>query len=462
MISKMDIPEAMDRDLKNRLFSEHKERFVMKHSVNRKKIISVAAAVAVLTVIPGSVYAYSKISNSAIEKTAPYQNTVKIDLSADNDAEFVSESESSEQYMMYELGYIPAGYEYNEDGPYAGKYHSTESGGGISVCFYHIPDNMEHFRYDMRFSENCENYESNEKNAMINYRTGYGNSEGHNFGREVWISFTDTRYVLQLYVTDDISREDLIKIIDNTSLYPVDRQMGSEYFDRLNTKSTYSASYESPVKADSENVFTVDDTVLHDYYGPTAIIVNSMELTDSFEGLTADICGLPEETFSKFKDENNNMVPNTRTWYKAGNGIDSLDEDIISYDMPFHILKTKVTFENRSDHLIDYCIFPYILSIDSEGSLTKIPDDPDMPEGYSNRQIRSYDAPYNRFNSESFLAFYADESYKGTKNHLILDAGESTDVEILCVVSENVLNSDSYICFGTSYKDSPIIKISAE
>lgn len=423
--------------------SENRKKITLK---NRRLISAIAAVAAVAVIAPASVYAYKQITAS-IEKTAPYQNTVKIEPVKNED--FKEDSTSvSDEYMTWNLGYVPDGFIFGESNTgHEGKYHNEELNSGITPCFYRIPENMDNFEINLKYSDRCENYESGDNTAMINYRIGYDadDNDPSAFGREVWICFGDTRYVLQLYIGNGVSEEDMYKIIDNASLVPADKICYSENFSWLNESSdnhmTYSDNHET-VDLEKCNLVKIGETGEYSSMG-CSFKINSAEITDSFNGITTDGCGWDCD-FSEYMDENGDILPNTRTWYKFGNGVNRINEDIESYEMPFHILKLKITAVNTADEYQELCICPSLYDIEQNSISLLSENDENIPKGYEDRNninfrdslfSQSNKAPF--VNREEFFSFNTDSAHMGGKNYVNLEAGETADFEVCFMIADN-------------------------
>lgn len=463
-LSDMEVNSLMKR------FHNKNNNIVQKMTSKKRRIVAaVISAAAVTALIPASVYAYSRISAS-IQKTAPYQNTVRIESLADKST--TDATPVSEGYMTWSLGYLPEGYVQNENGL---KFHNAADGSGISPCLYRIPETMDNFEINLRYSATCENYESNGKTAMINYRAGYNESDNisKEFGREVWICFDNTRYVLQLYIGNGVSKDDLYKIIDNASLVPSDVKTYAEHFDWLKESGKPDKEYvksENSEKSDMRSVSPEECNVVPigetgscktpDGYADCSFRINSAEITDSFEGINTDACGYNTD-YSEYMDENGNVLPNTRTWFKYGNGVDTLNEDIGSYEMPFHILKLNVTASNDTDKYKEICISPELISFTSDSVPTPFEIDENVPEGYedlryvpdgySPADISYRDSLFNKSNKKylgrnEFFSFNTDEAHMGGKNYIKLNAGESADFEICFMISDNNIGK-TYLMF---------------
>ena len=363
------VEDAFSSD-EEHIFSEHYKmqkqqmlrRVTMtKKTFNKKRGFAViAAAVAITAAIPLSVLAYEKLT-AKIEKTANYESTVTIQTPT-ADAE---NSEITEQYMFYKLNWVPEGYIPSTEKP-GFTLDSEEIEGGISTQFYKLPDDMT-LELSLPFSAECETYETNGKTALINYREPDVLFNDNPYTRDVFVSFEGTSYVLDMSITEDISHEDLLKIIDNITIYPTEEKLHGDYIPWLD-KSNYQTVSTPKTYADEENVRTIGDTVSKPYSGAGMhdgydITLKSFELTDSFDGITTDGCG-DETDFSHLMDENGNIIENIRTTVKRGDGVDTNDEIISEESLPMHILKLNVTYTNTADVENEICISPIMFIMD--------------------------------------------------------------------------------------------------
>lgn len=432
-----------------------KRNIFMKKSTNQKRFTAMIAAAAVIALlVPTSVYAYNRITSS-ISKTAKYQNTVVIRNSEADKTDSNKTDSAEEQLMNYEFGWLPEGFAKTD-------WHYRRDTDAIGPQFYRIPDGKD-VKIDMPYSDNCENYESDGKTAMINYRISYGNGEPENYGREICISFNDTPYLLILFITDGISPEDTLKIIDNIRLVPTDEVCFGIYEDEMRgytaSRDTTYEGVKVGVNNPKLNIKNIGDTIsFEDNPGLLEwsydITLNSVEITDSFEGINTDGCGF-EADYSELMDENGNIAENTRSWIKLGNGVDTINEVVETEDIPMHILKLNVTYTNTSDKTNDICICPEIFRmINGEATLDWLYKD----------GLRGDDS-VRKGDFSLHFSLDTDPEKKGGKNHVNLEPGESADVQLAFFVADGE-NQDMYIDFGditdTLRNGEPIFNISVD
>ncbi|MBR3970270.1 MAG: hypothetical protein IKJ87_04250 [Ruminococcus sp.] len=437
------VEDAFSSD-EEHIFSEHYKlnkqqmlrRVTMtKKTFNKKRGLAViAAAVAVTAAIPLSVFAYEKLT-AKIEKTGNYENTISIQTP-------VADTENTEapKYMFYEFGWIPEGYVPHEEKP---GFKNPENGGRIAPELFKLPDDT-NVELKLPYSENCETYESEGKTALINYRSPDVYNNGTiSIDKNVYICFEGTTYVLTLYISEDVSDADMKKMIDEITLYPTEERMHGTYIPWLD-ESNYQTVSTPETYAYEENVRTIGDTVSKPYSGAGMhdgydITLKSFELTDSFDGITTDGCG-DETDFSHLMDENGNIIENIRTTVKRGDGVDTNDEIISEESLPMHILKLNVTYTNTADVENEICISPIMFIME---------DGEPVVNWEAQGEYSCYDSILGRERQSHWFSVAFDSEQKGSKNYLLLEPGESADVQIAFFVDDNVKDK-VYVSFEVS------------
>lgn len=422
-----------------------KEELMKRNRIKPHKrfIAPIAAAAAAVIIIPATVYAYTHI-NANIIQTAPYENTVQINNSANE--------ELSDEIMKPEFNWLPEDLIYNEDGPYGGKFKNSADG-GMTPVFYKAPEGGIH--ENLLFSDHSEQYDHDDKTIMINYRISYDEekADSNNFGREVWIYFNGTKYAEQLYFTDDISNDDVKKIAENIVLVPSDTEVAAEWFDRTESNADethghiYNVGYN--VDLDKINFYHIGDTFVNDllkikqddgYYDiRTEITLNNVWIQDNFNGITTDGSGFDRD-YSEYTDENGNLLTGERSWYTIGNGSTTLNEVIKTEPVKKHILVMDLTYTNITDSDLDKCIAPEMYT-SIEGLLFPVGYVPyEDADDISDTVTVSYDRGRH-------FSFKTDKP--GGKNHVILAPGESAQVQLAFEIDDDNIGNlwfcaDSY------------------
>ncbi len=425
-----------------------------------KKIVAVAvASVAAIALIPTSVYAYNRIK-ADISKTADYQNTISIST-----PEQIAD-ESGDQFMFYTFNWLPDGYVKAED-PYT--YINEDTNGKIGAQFYDLPKGTD-ISIDLPFSENCETYESGDKKAMINYRAPniydmtihHDNGEQPGYSRNIFVTFGETSYLVEINISDDVSDEDLRNLIDNMELIPTEEKMYGDYIPFLDPDNSSSSNYEETLQdAVNMNVVHVGDTVYYDneeYFGGFSFTLNSAEFIDNFDGINTDACGNYAD-YSQYMDENGNIIENIRSIIEFGDGVNSNDKVLSEESIPMHILKIKATFTNTRDVENEIGIDPTMFAIQ---------DGKPVNQAFVNYNGQRYiDSVSGLSGSMDFFSMDTAPEKKGSKNAVHLAPGESAEVQLAFWVPDD-LKDEVYFMqrLGNGYdteinKGSPVFDLRA-
>ncbi|MCM1547098.1 MAG: hypothetical protein NC034_01955 [Ruminococcus sp.] len=406
----------------NNIMKKFNDRRTIKKSAGKKRrfILATAAAAAIVILIPTSAYAYNKIAD--ISKTAKYRNTITIHANTSESSEKQSDESSKEQLMDFEFGWLPEGFTKPDN-----DWHYSNGHEAIGPMLFRIPDDKDH-KIDMLYSSECETLELDGKTAMINYRLSYNNGEKINFGRDIWVSFDDTKYLLRLYLTDGISQEDTKKILENIKLVPTDEVCFSTILP-WDEEEEYIPPEKKDVDLDKCDIYKIGDTV--SYTGAPeensgySITINSAEFTDSFEGINTDELGQYCD-YSELMDENGNIIENTRQYIKPGDGIETLDEVVKEENIPMHILKLNVTYTNIADVQNEIGIDPTIINI-RNGNFYYL--------GQSDTEYIICDTARANYDIGGHFSIASEKM--GSKNYVVLEPGESAEVEIAFCVADD-------------------------
>ncbi|MCM1314145.1 MAG: hypothetical protein NC205_06105 [Prevotella sp.] len=197
----------------------------------------IATALAVIAV-PTGVYVANNMT--ATKSDTQYANE---EQEKNEQASPVAEKENDKIYDI-EFGWLPEDFEYNNEESYtyftnAGNEkifmiasfmknlsgEKTENGKALTVRYeYDTDDKTIDIRYNVDYVEN-----STDKNCM-------------NYGRVATIYFKDTPYELELLVTDDITKDDFKKIIDNVKLVESDTEKAEIYTGEQVTETEFTIS----------------------------------------------------------------------------------------------------------------------------------------------------------------------------------------------------------------------------
>lgn len=267
--------ERRRADLQKGIVMDSNERKRIKDtSVKKTSWKAVAGIAAVLALIPvsgltvshlaGSRLPQSEVEVSSVDETSAEVETVETEPETETEGSEATDEEYSEYLSVNEaegmidvnyrdfseegdikynaeFQWLPEGLERSEAGNIYGKY-SNGYGGGMTPVFYSVPETGIHEKINM--CARSEDTKSDDKVIVVFYRENYQENAPRDtdyqkdkpahiaFNREVWVVFDNANYVQMFFVTDDISKEDVMKMAENIQLVPSETETACEWFDR--------------------------------------------------------------------------------------------------------------------------------------------------------------------------------------------------------------------------------------
>ncbi len=434
------------------VFSEHytrrKEKIMKKYSKNKpvirkKTILAVAAAAAVIAAVPTSAVAGTRIYNAYVDAPAEYERDLTIEIGENLS---VSEEASTVPFddSIYNLsfGYVPENLALYDEGPENaqypsfGKYSDTERQNGITFTFFSIDNESQIVTEDIKYVTDESSYETDDK-AVYTFEKEVG-------WNETWVVFKNTRYAAQLLVRG-VSEDDLCTVIDNLELVESDNDTAHSYdyyrsvedenaeIDEAEIDENYSESAHMENKEFMQVGDTIDD-------GGVNVTVQDVRIQKNFEGITTDGIVCPFD-YSEYADEEGNILDNERTWYKYGNGADTLNEEISTETMPMSIVVIDVVYENTGDAPVEYCVCPKLLNVDENGNVVYSFGGSTDPERKSDTAVDTMGELIT-----DNMHFSMQTTHETSKNNLVnLKPGEKAEVQLAYAVFDDYMERfDNY------------------
>ncbi|MBQ9111604.1 MAG: hypothetical protein IJY06_09615 [Oscillospiraceae bacterium] len=416
----VEVPEIVNAKCQAAYAQIYKECEGMKRKKNirmKRTHIIAACAAAALVIVPTSAIAYEYIS-ARIEKTGTYQNTVTITPQE-------TQAENAAEFMALNIGWLPEGYSLSP----SGKYHS-EQGGGITCEYIKLPKNLV-VSEQINNSISSEQYAVDGKQIMISEKAkGLTNvNDEIYYNHEIWVVFDGTDYAAHAYLTSDLDTAAVKAFAEGLTLTPSDVETAGDYCPPETGKIVHGNDSAPKVLRDELNLIAIGEAAELNHTGLYAEDTISMTVTDAwlqknFDGIDGD--------YSAYTDASGNAADVVRTWYNPGNGVDTLDEEVMSETLPQHVLVVKATFTNDSDHAVEHIIFP---------TLFTIRDNVAMKNGMMTSDIAERNTEFLH-DLKADGGFFSIQSESGMhKNHITIPAGESVDVQLAYLVSEDMLGS---------------------
>ena len=364
---KNNIPETPDfihKMIQNEVAKQMQDTKVV--NIRRKKRwtvpkAAIAAAVCTLTV-SSAAYAGVNLHHWILKKHGSYGISIKIDAD-DASKEAVIPEEIPDVDLS--VGYVPEGMQWTDE--YHLQYPENNRNGGLSFTFSLLDQN------DLSQVIQDQNVVDSEERTFGDYEGVYlaynSVAENGSFNQRIYLACPDLYRVLTVYIGDDVSKEDAIKVAENLIL--------SENTTMIKTASllTWSDVISPKAEQNDEEVITsvekeklpvyqIGDSFSLDVSGEDenggyltetiSACVDSIQITDDLQLLDSD--KIPQK-WADVTGADGKLLTNTLNYVKSGDGIDSLDEIVKSEEVKQKLVYATVTYTNDSDQEIDHMLY---------------------------------------------------------------------------------------------------------
>lgn len=426
--------------------------------------VAAAAVLAVVAIPTGVVLRNGKTVPGSDPGTDANEVIVEATENPDPMAGIEDTTEIAEDPKTYEFGWLPEDMSFDYDGAHAGKIHRKSDGAGITPRLFKNIGDRDLITMSIYSFPTKDEYELEGRHVTVFYSYDFREGKPNAFGRNVWITFEGSQYAVFLYVSDNIEDDILAKIYENISLVPAEEDNAADYekeyneiiSERENSGDSDNsgiaenpADFGEPITRDELNLISIGEkankTFDHweDHTTVMDITVTDAYITDSFDGLTTDGIGWDAD-FSEYTDENGKVIDSYTEWYEDVKQPDGLyrKELIDSETVGSKILIVDMTLTNNSDAQDEFLLTPWLMTIyDGKGYAL---DDFDRLKGCN------YLCNMEALACERNLHFSLSvDGTKGSKNSVLLEPGESTNIRLAYLVHENevgnlYLNVTSY------------------
>lgn len=223
-----------------------------------------------------------------------------------------------------------------------------------------------------------------DKNVVDCEKRNFGNYEGvylkyndlaedGSFDQRIYLLCPDVYRVIIAYIGDDISKEDTVKVVENLVITENDTM--------IETAGLYTWSeMVSREESSGEAVMTsIADNKLPMYHigeafdisasgedrdgnyienNKISVCVDAVQVEDDLQLLGQN--NVPEE-WADAVGTDGNLVNNTLSYIKSGNGVDSVDEIVKTESVKQKLVYASVTYANKTDKEINH--MPYLGSL---------------------------------------------------------------------------------------------------
>lgn len=378
------MPEEMRAMIEREVEQQIKEgKTVMyrkrKHFARKTLVASVAAAMLLgTTVFAGVIY---QMHN---EKVGKYAVKTEIQGSGEgvSDTETTGAAESIPNVKM-EVSYLPEGMVEAEKGKYC--YEGSMYAGGVSVVFYRMDTGDEQFEMLTQEVVSFEEIKVGGYDGVCLETQGVTGGETF-VNHRIYVAYTDVHYVMEMYASNDVPKEEAIKIAEGISLIPVADGEGddivngydwSEYIASLN-EETDQVLYPN-ISVNTKNAHQIGEAF--DIIGDDVVIPNGIEarvtevqISDNTSLLDLSVINEDEKkNLAEEMDENGNFLPAKINYVKYGDGVNTMYEITDTREVPQKLVFVTVEYKNTTDQELTEVLFNGNISklIESNGQAVR-------------------------------------------------------------------------------------------
>lgn len=324
-------------------------------------------AILALIVIPTSVYAATEFYQWLVSK-----EDYKLNLSFKQDVPYKHDT-----FYKLQLGYLPEGMEALGD---SNKYYfkETYAQGGFSFILWEVNKKAD---FTVLSTKDYEETTFGDHPAIVVKKENLKKDNAKSFDTIVYLLFEEEGYILQTYVGNDISENEMTQVFNQVSLVETTKDEATQAtsFDNLRKQL---ASNQSPRKlkygylpANSKNIYSLGDavTAYSTDETPISFTINQVNVLDNISQLNQSnfnptfIEYLREQ---KLLSDDGALLSFKQKVIKPGNGSSTIDKVIEERENKLKFVYLTGTIENMSmEPLNDLYFFdgPLLLKNNKKG-----------------------------------------------------------------------------------------------
>lgn len=414
---------------------------------------AVVASLAATFVLGTTIFAGTKLYRMSSSPQGNYGMTTKIEKT---DATENTEKIDPAPQLAMKLSYLPDGMTETEEGKYS--YEQTPGQGGISIVFYQMDTGDEAFWMQDHYVTESENIQVGNHDGVYEKMQNIVGDDSA-FDQMIYVTYPEYHYVMQMYVGHDVTKEEACKVAEGIILAPSEELADgtvispynwSDYEDAMAENSGEDEALKTTATAEEmKNLHKIGEefAVTGEADGESQnlrIKVTDVKVTDDVAIL--DPVFMDRDMLDV--DENGKLLPDTISYIKAGDGINTLDEVISSREVPRKLVYVTLEYTNaRETELTDVLFFSSVMKIREENEVYEIcgGEQPKEGDAWDTVQADSSSLEYG----EEMAYYDVTGGERGNNYFGSIKAGETKILHVGFVVDEDALPY-LYLNTGTS------------
>lgn len=281
------------------------------------------------------------------------------------------------------------------------------------------------------------------------YLKYHGLSEGGFFNQRIYLLCPDLYRVITVYIGDDVTKEDAVKVAENLVITENDTVMETAglgtWSEMVSPEESSDETMPTSVESSKLPVYQIGEPLEISAFAEDSdgnylenqnisICVDSVQVEDNLQLLEPD--RIPKEWLTAVGPDGK-ITENTLSYIKYGDGINSLDEIVKTESMKQKLVYVTVTYTNETDKEMYHLLYASALMlIDQKDGKYQIYDPAAQSgDGYDGVMWNGVAHTGNMTYSSVF------EDYGNGGNYIAsLKPGESIQVNMAWIVNESDLN----------------------
>lgn len=321
------------------------------------------AAAAMVCVLATSTAAYAgvKMYCMYVEKQGDY--SVKTGITSENK---LADLPAQIHDIDFKTGYIPDGMKWVDESHL--EYPQSKRMGGFSFASVLLDND------DLNQALENKNVVESEERTFGKYEgvyLKYNNlkTEKGAFDQRIYLLCPDKYRVITIYIGDDVSKDDAVKVAENLEITENDKMMETAkmytWSDEVNPNVETGDEMVTSVSEDKLKVYKIGEDFTLSVSGEDkdgnnivndkiSAHVDSVQTADDLKLLNG--ADLPEE-WENVIDSNGKLVKNKVSYIKSGDGVNTVDQVVKTENVNQKLVYATVTYTNNSDQEIKHMLY---------------------------------------------------------------------------------------------------------
>ena len=322
--------------------------------------VAAAAAVCVLATSTAA-YAGVKMYHMYVEKQGNY--SVKTGITSENK---LADLPAQIHDIDFKTSYIPDGMKWVDESHL--EYSQSKRMGGFSFASVLLDSD------DLNQALENKNVVESEERTFGKYEgvyLKYNNlkTEKGTFDQRIYLLCPDEYRVITIYIGDDVSKEDAVKVAENLEITENDTMLETAkmytWSDEVNPKIETGSKLVTSVSEYQLKVHKIGEEFALSASGEDkdgnnivndkiSARVDSVQTADDLKLLNG--ADLPEE-WKNVTDSNGKLVKNKVSYIKSGDGVNSVDQVVKTENVNQKLVYATITYTNNSDQELDHMLY---------------------------------------------------------------------------------------------------------